>query len=344
MQSHESSLWWVLCCQLGNVISTTFGLLTGCVNLCDNEVCGYASLLRSGTFPFGILWALSLSVPFSHMCIICWIIWFALLHNTNMKFYEPKFGSTICALTTIETKDFWVHGWKKLWPNVDDLSRDSVQRDYQPIAERCQLNKRINFCLSFRISKATNFRPKQWTPRWTIVKRPFSKSQSHQHGASSNKSQANPNGKGKLHKIKRKWRWGAGAGWTILSVLDWWLLAAGGWLSWQGVVLRWTPLGVVLVAAAQWHLHNKECARKGLPRTAPHWQVNSTSDPSRFHQNFLDFHSDRRRCTVRFRCASWADVLDGWRTVRCRKPSGRRSTAFTRPLLVSTWRKRSSPI
>lgn len=123
-----------------------------------------------------------------------------------------------------------------------------------------------------RISKATNFRPKQWTPRWTIVQRPFSKSQ--HHGASKNQSNnQSANVKGKLHKIKRKWRWGAGAGWTILSVLDWWLLAAGGWLSWQGVVLRWTPLGVVLVAAAQWHLHNRECERKGLPRTAPHWQV-----------------------------------------------------------------------
>jgi hypothetical protein len=127
----------------------------------------------------------------------------------------------------------------------------------------------IFFLLPSRISKATNFRPKQWTPKWTIVKRPFSKSQ-HLQGASH---QSNQSGKGKLHKIKRKWRWGAGAGWTILSVLDWWLLAAGGWLSWQGVILRWTPLGVVLVAAAQWHLHNRECDGKGLPRTAPHWQV-----------------------------------------------------------------------
>lgn len=119
----------------------------------------------------------------------------------------------------------------------------------------------------FRITKATNFRPKQWTPKWTIVKRPFSKGANYQS--------SNQNGKGKLHKIKRKWRWGAGAGWTILSVLDWWLLAAGGWLSWQGVILRWTPLGVVLVAAAQWHLHNRECERKGLPKTAPHWQVSN---------------------------------------------------------------------
>lgn len=127
-------------------------------------------------------------------------------------------------------------------------------------------------CLFVRISKAANFRPKQWTARWTVVKRPFTSSQN-QHGATKNQNNQSLSGKGKLHKIKRKWRWGAGAGWTVLSVLDWWLLAAGGWLSWQSTVLRWTPLGVVFVAAAQWHLHNRECERQGLPRTAPHWQV-----------------------------------------------------------------------
>jgi hypothetical protein len=107
------------------------------------------------------------------------------------------------------------------------------------------------------------------------VKRPFTKSQYYWN--SNNSKQNNQTSKGKLHKIKRKWRWGAGAGWTILSILDWWLLAVGGWLSWQSVVLRWTPLGLVFVAAAQWHLHNRECEKKGLPRTAPHWQVRKNS-------------------------------------------------------------------
>lgn len=87
-------------------------------------------------------------------------------------------------------------------------------------------------------------------------------------------------GKGKflrLHKaIPKQWTWSAGAGWTILSVLDWWLLVAGGWLSWQGVILRWTPLGVCLAAAIQWHLHNRDLDRKGLPRTATTWQVSDT--------------------------------------------------------------------
>jgi hypothetical protein len=122
-------------------------------------------------------------------------------------------------------------------------------------------------------------RPKQWTSRWTIVKRPFSLTNPYYQHSTKNSQNNNTNNnnqsksKGKLHKIKHKWRWGAGASWTILSFLDWWWLLAGGWLSWQGIVLRWTPVGLCLVAAAQWHLHNRECERKGLPRTAPAWQV-----------------------------------------------------------------------
>jgi hypothetical protein len=129
------------------------------------------------------------------------------------------------------------------------------------------------FLNQFRISKASNFRPKQWTSKWTIVNRPFSLT--HQYHQHSSKNQ-NINNKGKLHKIKLKWpglRWGAGAGWTVLSILDWWLLAAGGWLSWQGAILRWSPIGICLAAALHWHLHNRECERRGLPRTAPTWQV-----------------------------------------------------------------------
>lgn len=129
-----------------------------------------------------------------------------------------------------------------------------------------------------RISRATNLRPKQWSNRWTMVKKPFSLSTRQYHQHSTNKSQNNSNNqsgtnKGKLHKIKRKWHYFGATGWTILSILDWWLLAAGGWLSWQGVILRWTPIGIVIIAAAQWHLHNRECERKGLPKTAPAWQV-----------------------------------------------------------------------
>lgn len=82
--------------------------------------------------------------------------------------------------------------------------------------------------------------------------------------------------KGKFTKFKRlrkSWSWKAGAGWTILSVLDWWLLAAGGWLTWRGVFLKWTPLGICIVAAVQWHLIKDDHEKKGLARTASQWQV-----------------------------------------------------------------------
>lgn len=82
--------------------------------------------------------------------------------------------------------------------------------------------------------------------------------------------------KGKLYKLKKfhkSWSWKAGAGWTILSVLDWWLLAAGGWLTWRGVFLKWTPLGLCLVAAAQWTMINDGPNGKGQPRRATSWQV-----------------------------------------------------------------------
>lgn len=73
--------------------------------------------------------------------------------------------------------------------------------------------------------------------------------------------------------MRKSWSWKAGAGWTILSVLDWWLIAAGGWLTWRGLFLKWTPIGIGLVAVLHWHLRNQECDRKGLPRTASKWMV-----------------------------------------------------------------------
>lgn len=77
----------------------------------------------------------------------------------------------------------------------------------------------------------------------------------------------------KIRKFRKTWSWKAGAGWTILSVLDWWLIAAGGWLTWRGLLLKWTPLGIGLAAAIHWHLRNQDCDRKGLPRTASRWMV-----------------------------------------------------------------------
>lgn len=130
------------------------------------------------------------------------------------------------------------------------------------------------FLFSFRISRATNinisFRPKNWS-KWT--KRSFVTSRQHHHHNNYQEKTGGANRlqstfKGKLHKIQ-KWKWSAG--WTILSILDWWLLAAG--FTWQRIFLRWTPVGICFIAAASWHLHNRECISKGLPKTAPKWQV-----------------------------------------------------------------------
>lgn len=93
---------------------------------------------------------------------------------------------------------------------------------------------------------------------------------------SSQQQQQGSSKKGKLNSIKKiRWSWKAGgAGWTILSVLDWCLLATGGWLTWQGIFMRWTPIGICVIAAVEWHLNNKELEKKGLPRVASQWQMN----------------------------------------------------------------------
>jgi hypothetical protein len=107
------------------------------------------------------------------------------------------------------------------------------------------------------------------------VRRSISTSKPQTLPVTGNTSGSSSSSDGASHKGKvlRKWSWKAGAGWTILSVLDWWLLAVGGWLSWRGVFMRWTPLGLCMIAAVQWHLHNKALDQKGLPRTAAPWQV-----------------------------------------------------------------------
>ena len=138
---------------------------------------------------------------------------------------------------------------------------------------------------SRRLSKAVNFKPipNKWPTKWTVVRRSISGGKQHQdqqqQGSGHQQQQQQQNqqqsGKGKFVKIRKRWSWKAGAGWTILSVLDWWLLAAGGWLTWRGVFLRWTPLGICMIAAAQWHLHNRDLDKQGLPRTAAPWQVSA---------------------------------------------------------------------
>ncbi|XP_058448477.1 phosphatidylserine decarboxylase proenzyme, mitochondrial isoform X1 [Malaya genurostris] len=145
------------------------------------------------------------------------------------------------------------------------------------------------FAFSYhRLLKAANLKPlpNKWSTKWTVVRRSISSSRHqeqgsnqqhsshHHHHQQQQQQQQNQQSKGKFVRIQKKWSWKAGAGWTILSVLDWWLLAAGSWLTWRGVFLRWTPLGICMIAAAQWHLHNRELDKKGLPRTAAPWQMN----------------------------------------------------------------------
>lgn len=135
----------------------------------------------------------------------------------------------------------------------------------------------------------------KWSNGWVTVRKTSMKTPSTENGPSTlsnfNKkvhqqnNEQNDGGdynkrstkKGKFNKIRNYWSWKAGASWTILSVLDWWLLAAGGWLTWEGVLLRWTPIGICLVAAIQWHLHNRKLDRQGLPRTAHKWHVGLTN-------------------------------------------------------------------
>ncbi|XP_055638395.1 phosphatidylserine decarboxylase proenzyme, mitochondrial isoform X2 [Toxorhynchites rutilus septentrionalis] len=124
------------------------------------------------------------------------------------------------------------------------------------------------------LSRTVNFKPvpKKWPTKWTVVRRSISGLKNKEQ-PSEQQHIGGHQQKGKFVRIHRKWSWKAGAGWTILSVLDWWLLAAGGWLTWRGVFLRWTPLGICMIAAAQWHIHNRDLDRKGLPRTAASWQM-----------------------------------------------------------------------
>lgn len=111
--------------------------------------------------------------------------------------------------------------------------------------------------------------------------------------------------KGKF--LKKAWVHKAGAGWTFLFFLDWLILAAGNWLTWRGVFLRWTPLGICLVAAAHWHSHNRDCDKKGVPRTATHWQVRVFHFNFRFKINRFWFYS----------CAATDHVFWHWISRHC---------------------------
>lgn len=125
----------------------------------------------------------------------------------------------------------------------------------------------------------------------------------------------------RYRKSRRSWRWKAGASWTILSVLDWWLLAAGGWLTWRGVFLKWTPLGICFIAAVQWQRGRgqfEDPTGNQLCRTASQWQAsNRHTCASSFLCNMLFVNSQTNvYCSLPLRVVSrgW-----GW-LAECRVP------------------------
>ncbi|XP_063709505.1 phosphatidylserine decarboxylase proenzyme, mitochondrial isoform X2 [Culicoides brevitarsis] len=115
------------------------------------------------------------------------------------------------------------------------------------------------------IQKVGNFRPisHQWSSKWNIVSRAVgtgrrSSQKSIQDTQGGGLVNANKSSSGDHHHHQHHHKHSK----------------AGGWFTWSGVLLRWTPLGFCLIAAAQWHLHNREMDKKGLPRTATQWQMN----------------------------------------------------------------------
>ena len=139
------------------------------------------------------------------------------------------------------------------------------------------------FCRFSGNFSSVNVTQSKWATRWITVYKSSSNSTNlssigkNNHSRYYSAKQVNEtkataiSKKGKFSKLKRipkSWGWKAGAGWTILSVLDWWLLATGGWLTWRNLILKWTPIGIGLASLVHWHLHYRKCDELGQPRTA----------------------------------------------------------------------------
>lgn len=87
--------------------------------------------------------------------------------------------------------------------------------------------------------------------------------------------------------FQNSWKWKFGYGWTILSILDWWLLAAAGLFTWRGIFFKVTPIiGLCLLGVVQWtqfRYENKNDSKinniddvvekKQFRRIASNWQV-----------------------------------------------------------------------
>uniref|UniRef100_A0A182J586 Phosphatidylserine decarboxylase proenzyme, mitochondrial n=1 Tax=Anopheles atroparvus TaxID=41427 RepID=A0A182J586_ANOAO len=125
-------------------------------------------------------------------------------------------------------------------------------------------------------SKAVAFKPnpRQWSTRWTIVQRSLYGSrqhqQQHQNSSSTNhhhqhhhQQQQQQHHQQQQHQQHQQHQ----------QQYHHQSTTAGGWLTWRGVFLRWTPIGLCMVVAAKWHLHNRDLDKKGLPRTAAKWQA-----------------------------------------------------------------------
>ncbi|CAD7092821.1 unnamed protein product [Hermetia illucens] len=104
------------------------------------------------------------------------------------------------------------------------------------------------------ITKASTLKsfPNKWTIRWATTRRNLSNKVSGTPGINTT-SQQTQTSYGQ-HRDKKK-------------VLDWWLLAAG-WFTWSGLLTRWTPIGVCVFAALEWHYHTRKLEKQGLPITA----------------------------------------------------------------------------
>lgn len=137
---------------------------------------------------------------------------------------------------------------------------------------------------------SVNITQSKWATRWITIKKSSTNSTnlptngknihpryySTKQGNETKTAAISKKGKfSKLKRIRKSWGWKAGAGWTILSVLDWWLLAAGGWLTWRNLILKWTPIGIGLASLVHWHLHYRKCDKLGQPRTASKIMVTS---------------------------------------------------------------------
>ncbi|XP_058129069.1 phosphatidylserine decarboxylase proenzyme, mitochondrial isoform X2 [Anopheles ziemanni] len=119
--------------------------------------------------------------------------------------------------------------------------------------------------------------PRQWSTRWAIYgSRQLTSASTNHHQQQQQQHQQHQ----QQHQQQQQYHQST---------------TAGGWLTWRGVFLRWTPIGICMVVAAKWHLHNRELDKKGLPRTAAKWQAKMyCSLPLRLMSRAFGWVADRK--------------------------------------------------